>query len=410
MDILRRALLRNSLKTAGVMALGPALAQVPRIASAETGSLMALGPLREPDALGIRLPAGFSARQIAQAFRRVPNTQQTWHIFPDGGACFPTPEGGWVYASNCEFPVAGGAQAVRFAANGDIIDAYNILSGTSLNCAGGATPWGTWLSCEERDWGYVWECDPLGINKAVRHPAMGAFKHEAAAVDAERQHVYMTEDVGDGCLYRFTPKQYPDLSQGVLEVAVVEGFDTATDIAPDQEVGVRWLPVDYAAPSLARGIGSLSLQAIPTRHQIAEATHFKGGEGIWYQDDILYFTTKGDDRVWELHVGTQTLSVLYDFKTAENPILSGVDNIVVTPAGEVIVAEDGGDMQLVVVNSEGDVSPLLQVMDQDHSELTGPAFNPVGDRLYFSSQRGPKRRFPSNIGVTYEVQGPFGAA
>jgi secreted PhoX family phosphatase len=68
---------------------------------------------------------------------------------------------------------------VRFASSGEVIDAYQILSGTNLNCAGGLTPWGTWLSCEETLTGRVWECDPLGENEAVVRPAMGVFKHEA---------------------------------------------------------------------------------------------------------------------------------------------------------------------------------------------------------------------------------------
>ncbi|MCG8668720.1 MAG: PhoX family protein [Pseudomonadales bacterium] len=407
MDTLRRAFLRRSLKTAGIAAMAPAMAQISRPAQASSTSLVQAGPLQAPDDLGIRLPVGFSSRRIAQAFYRVPNTRKGWHIFPDGGACFETDDAGWIYVSNSEFPAAGGVQAVRFNALGDIVDAYNILSGTSLNCAGGATPWNTWLSCEEHDLGFVWECDPYGNEKAVKRPYMGMFKHEAVAVDPINQHLYLTEDTGDGCFYRFTPDDYPNLESGLLEVAVIDGFDAATDIDPDAIVDVRWLPVEAPFPQFEKTKSSALLNSVPTRYQVEDATHFRGGEGIWYHDQRVFFTTKGDNRVWELDLQAQKLSILYDINTNPNPILSGVDNVTVAPSGEVIVAEDGGDMQLVAINEFGDVAPIVQVVDQDHSEITGPAFNPAGKRLYFSSQRGPKKRFPQNLGITYEVLGPF---
>ncbi|MCG8317607.1 MAG: PhoX family protein, partial [Pseudomonadales bacterium] len=329
-----------------------------------------------------------------------------WHIFPDGGACFEAGEG-WIYVSNSEFPAAGGVQAIRFDGAGNIENAYRILSGTSLNCAGGKTPWNTWLSCEEHDLGYVWECDPYGEKSAVKRPYMGMFKHEAVAVDPVNGHLFLTEDTGNGCFYRFTPQEYPNLAQGILEVAVVDGYETASNIEPDNEVTIRWEQVPAPFPEVRKTSHSTLINSTPTRLQVASATHFDGGEGIWYHQGQLFFTTKGDNRVWELDLQTQRLSVLYDFDTAANPILSGVDNVTVAPSGDVVVAEDGGDMQLVAVNEYGDVAPILQVVDQDHSEITGPAFNPAGNRLYFSSQRGPGKRFPKNLGVTYEVLGPF---
>ena len=387
--------------------MAPAMAQLSQTANASTSSLVELGPLQAPDALGIRLPKGFSSRKIGQAFYRVPNTRRAWHIFPDGGACFETPDAGWIYVSNSEFPVVGGVQAVRFNVAGDIVDAYNILSGTTLNCAGGATPWNTWLSCEEHDLGFVWECDPFGQKKAIKRPMMGMFRHEAVAVDPVKQQLYLTEDIEDGCLYRFTPDQYPDLENGILEVAIIDGVSEATTVDPDNQVSLRWQQVPVPFPEFSSSAGSTTFNTIPTRYQISEAARFNGGEGMWYHQQRVFFTTKGDNRVWELDLMTQQLAVLYDFATAPDPILSGVDNVTVAPSGDVIVAEDGGDMQLVAINEFGDVAPIVQVVDQDHSEMVGPAFNPAGNRLYFSSQRGPKRRFPQNLGITYEILGPF---
>ena len=103
----------------------------------------------------------------------------------------------------------------------------------------------------------------------------------------------------------------------------------------------------------------------------------EGGEGVWYQDDRVFFATKGDDRLWMLNTTAQTIEVVYDMATATAPnnILSGVDNITMTPFGEVLVAEDGGSMQVVVVYPDGVLVPLLQIVGQDQSEIAGIAIN-----------------------------------
>jgi secreted PhoX family phosphatase len=96
--------------------------------------------------------------------------------------------------------------------------------------------------------------------------------------------------------------------------------------------------------------------------------------------------------------------VIYDDDTSPNPVLTGVDNIVGSASGDLFVAEDGGNMELVVIEPGGATSVFLRVVNQTGSELTGPAFDPSGTRLYFSSQRGPTG---TGSGVTYEVTGPF---
>jgi secreted PhoX family phosphatase len=371
----RRAFLRVGLAGAAVAAFGPRLA-------ACGPDLGPYGELGAADANGIKLPSGFTSRVLARSGSPVPGTTYTWHAAPDGGATFPVAGGGWAYVSNSELGTgAGGAGALRFGADGAVVGASRILSGTARNCAGGPTPWGRWLSCEEFDGGRVWECDPLGVAAAVVRPALGVFTHEAAAVDPVRGHVYLTEDKPDGRLYRFRPAAYPDLSSGVLEVATVAGGT------------VRWTAVPD--PSAA---------VLPTRQQVPGSTAFNGGEGAWYADGTLWFTTKGDNRLWELDVGTSQLTVLYDATRYANPVLTGVDNIVQARNGDLYVCEDGGDMQLVIVRPNGDVWAFLQVTGQSGSELTGAAFDPSGTRLYFSSQRGPTG---TGSGITYEVRGPF---
>jgi uncharacterized protein len=358
----------------------------------------ALGDLQPADANGLRLPAGFTSRVVARSLLPVPSgpwefLDYAWHILPDGGATFAQNDGGWIYVSNSESlaELGGGASALRFDPDGRVRSAYRILSGTRLNCAGGPTPWGTWLSCEEIAFGFVYECDPAGIVTARRCRALGAFKHEAVAVDPVYRHLYLTEDESDGRLYRFSPANYPDLSAGRLEVAIV-----------DQTSGVvSWRALPLPDPTVTP-LGYLW----PTRKQVSSSTAFNGGEGIWYHEGTVYFTTKGDNRVWALDTHTQRLRILYDAATSASPILRGVDNVTVSASGKVIVAEDGGDMQLVVVDAGGQATPLLQIEGQASSEITGPAFSPAGDRLYFSSQRGPYGDGQS-LGITYEVRGPF---
>jgi secreted PhoX family phosphatase len=136
---------------------------------------------------------------------------------------------------------------------------------------------------------------------------------------------------------------------------------------------------------------------------------FSGGEGCYYDDGICYFTTKGDNRVWAYDAAAGRLDLAYDddLVTGGEPPLTGVDNITGTSSGDLYVAEDGGNLEINLITREGTVTPFLRVVGHDESEITGPAFAPDGNRLYFSSQRGQSGAAAGTDGYTFEVTGPF---
>ncbi|MFD0265275.1 alkaline phosphatase PhoX [Streptomyces sp. NPDC127106] len=382
----RRTFLRGAAVGTSAAAFGGTLMRGAAYAAPAQPGPGPYGALDPADANGIMLPSGFTSRVVARSGQTVSGTSYKWHSAPDGGACYADGTG-WIYVSNSEINPSGGASAVRFNASGAVTSAYRILSSTRQNCAGGKTPWNTWLSCEEVSLGYVYETDPWGVNAAVRRPAMGRFKHEAAAADPVRRAVYLTEDESDGCFYRFLPATWGNLSSGTLQV-LVAGSGTS---------------------------GSFSWQNVPdpdgspttTRNQVSGAKRFNGGEGCHYANDTVWFTTKGDNRVWQLNLAGSTYELAYDdsLVVGGGAPLTGVDNVTGSSFGDLYVAEDGGTMEICVITPDDVVAPFLRINGQSASEITGPAFSPAGNRLYFSSQRGTSGS--SSGGITYEVTGPF---
>ena len=380
---------RRKVLRAGALAITAGVGALSK-SNVARASVEGFGPLLPADENGLRLPEGFSSRIVAQSGSEVGTTGHVWHAAPDGGATFATGDGGWLYVSNAEgFPGSSGVGVIRFASDGSIADAYSILTGTWRNCAGGTTPWGTWLSCEEISAGRVYECDPYSPgSQGIVRPALGVFNHEAAVVDPIGGHVYLSEDRSNGLLYRFTPNSYPDLSSGILEAAEILDPLGQGSIAPGE---VR--PLDWHQVPDPSGASS------STRHQVPAATSFNGGEGLWYEGGSVILGTKGDNRVWRIDLGRQEIEIVYDFATAPSAPLTGVDNVLATSAGDIFVAEDGGDMQIVAITPSGEVNPFIEISGVSGSEVTGPALSPDGTRMYFSSQRNP--------GTTYEVAGDF---
>lgn len=375
----------------GAMLTGVAL--VPWLSSCEkTYDIKGLSPT--PDENGLLLPPNCRSRIIARSGETVKNSDYVWHSAPDGAGVLPVEDGGWIYLSNAEMSGKnGGVGAIRFNSDGDIVSAYPILTGSNRNCGGCITPWGTWLSCEEVSNGITWECDPMGIKKAIALPNLGVFNHESITIDPKSNALYLTEDTKKGCFYRFSPKVtdegHVDLTQGLLEVAVINNIDK-----------VEWKRIEDPM-AIAK----------PTRKQVKESTKFNGGEGIAYHNGVIYFDTKGDDKIWKYDIQTSSISIFYNAADYAVPVLTGVDEITMYD-DSLLICEDDGDMQVVAITpknahnketSELDIKPILQLLDQDKSEVTGVALSPDKSRLYFSSQRGFSGQ-PGD-GITYEITG-----
>jgi sugar lactone lactonase YvrE len=404
----RRALLRNGALATGALALGPAFWKQALAAPATPGE-SPYGPLAAtPDANGFRLPQGFTSRVVARANEVVPGTTYRLPTFPDGQATYGLADGGWILATNSETPnFEGGVSAIRFDASGAPQAAYRILTNTSTNCSGGPTPWGTWLSCEETDRGAVWECDPTKASQGVRRPALGLFKHEAVAVDSVGQRLYLTEDNSDGGFYRFTPELYPVLDRGLLEVAVVAADGSVT-----------WVPVPNPQPGSGDPL---------TKDQVPQMTQFKRGEGIWFDSGVVYVATTSDNKVHAYDTVAQRIDVIYDRASHPDSPLSGVDNMTVSPSGDLFICEDngadGGTLDIGMITPDDVVSRFCSVQGPEHvfpgalpapadvipssSELTGPIFDPSGTRLYVCSQRSRRAGVGPPSGAIYEITGPF---
>ena len=390
-QLTRRRLLQSGAATAAALTFGPPwLRQA--LAAPATGGASPYGPLGAADANSLMLPPGFTSRLVARGLAPVSGSGYVWPIFSDGQATFRTGDGGWILVTNSESLAAlgAGSSAIRFSPDGAITDAYRILGGTNANCAGGPSRWGTWLSCEEADDGLVWECDPAGVLPAEARPALGVFKHEAATVDPVAGRVYLTEDSPDAGLYRFTPDDYPSLERGTLEVATGD---------PDGVVGWEAVP----DPTTAR-------TGVPTRQQVPGMARFQSAEGIWYAGGVCYFTTKTDKVVWAYDCRSNRIERLFDRRLAMSSSLDAVDNVTCTAVGDVLVCEDGGNLEVALITAEREISPLLRFTGPDHegSEVCGAVFDPSGTRLYVTSQRAfPVGSGQPGPGAVYEISGPF---
>lgn len=297
------------------------------------------------------------------------------------------------------------------------------LVGTNRNCAGGVTPWKSWLSCEEdvtkksgeveQDHGYVFEVPAMqqGVTKPIPLTDMGRFNHEAVAVDPTTGIVYQTEDRNDGLIYRFIPKIKTDLKSGgrlqVLAVKDKRSFDTRnwddTLMKLNEPLKVEWLDIDNAtSPN----------DDLRYRGFEAGAARFARGEGMWFGENELYFacTNGGPKELGQIfryrlssgkgsEVANTSNGTLELFAESEDKsVLHMCDNLTISPWGAIFLCEDNGRSNHIrIINQNGQINTFA-TNKSSKSELAGIVFSPSGKTLFVNIQEN---------GDTLAITGPW---
>lgn len=474
MSLSRRGFLgRSAVAGAGIAFVGSTeMLLAPGAAAAEAGDErhghpkppeFGYGPLVADPAGKLALPAGFSYQIVTQTGVTKLESGQYTPAAHDGTGAFHRHGGGTVLVNNHElgafadeeFPVptldrytydpvlGGGCTVVETDRHGRRVREYVGVAGTAVNCAGGKTPWDTWLTCEEtellagqggatKDHGYVFEVDPYD-NRANRDPkpikALGRFAHEAAAVDPWRGHIYLTEDASspNGLFYRWEPPRHYRGGRGRLKAladnagvlaamkcvdasgAHVDDLSRATEIGT--AYGVTWVPVpDRDARTVS----------IRKQFTTSDVTRGRKLEGMWWGDGGAYVVTSfarkespgiaHDGQVWFYDPNRRRITLKLRFGVNPTPEVDGPydgpDNITVSPYGGVILAEDGSGVQHLVGATSGNRTYPLARNDlnigspekPEFSEFTGPTYSLDG-RILFANVQDP--------GIMYAIKGPW---
>lgn len=410
------------------------------------------GPLvPDPDGL-LDLPKGFRYRVLSREGDPLRSGEGTVPSHPDGMTALPGRHGRVHLVRNHEnrptakFSVPtvegltydpagkGGCTALTLDADGDVLSERVAIAGTAVNCAGGPSPWGTWLTCEEtedkagtngytKDHGFIFEVDPTHPRRtgAVPLTAMGRFQHEAVAIDPYRGIVYETEDAFDrpfGLFYRFLPNKPLGgvgslRAGGRLQAMRVPGVP---DLSSVQETGatfdgIEW--VDVPDP-LAAGT--------PTRLQDygrGGITHAQKLEGCYWGGSCVYFVSSfaiaedgsaADHRgqVWRYDPARRRLTLVVVFGPDTDVQLPGEspDNICLAPGGGLMVCEDGDGAQHVFgLTRRGEVYAMARGRQNigtpekpEWGEFAGVTFAPGGETMYVNCY---------TPGTTFAVTGPW---
>ncbi len=436
----RRTLLRAGAGLGLSMATGPLdlLGLFGGLARADAATGAALrapgnggyGPLK-PAGPVLELPEGFRYVRFGEEGSPMAGGVPT-PPFHDGMAAFSggpgvirlvrnheVPDIGQAFARPAYDPVAtGGTTTLVFdSREGRLLSSFASLAGTFHNCAGGPTPWGSWLTCEEgtsgprvgfkRLHGYVFEVPASADGPVDPTPlkAMGRFVHEAVAVDPVSGIVYLTEDRPTAGFYRFVPKTPGTLRLGGrLQMLAVDGrprYDTRTSQPGGVALPATWVDIKDPDPHDA-GWNPLSVfnQGLGLGGAI-----FSRLEGCCFdQGRVLLTATAGGDahcgQVWEYQPqpdGTGRLRLVFESPAPQ--FLRSPDNVTVSPRGGVLLCEDhDGTDRLVGLDPEGRVFEFARNR-LSHGEFAGLTYGPsVGHWLFVNIQ---------SPGMTLAITGPW---
>lgn len=429
---------RTAVAAAGLAVAGPLTAFRARTAVGAPVEGDGYGPLIDQGELA--LPRGFHHRVISREGDPMSDGAPTPGIF-DGMAAFPGPRNTTILIRNHENRRRSGESAVVVPAelrydpdpsynggctklvvtrSGKVAESFAIQGGTSTNCAGGRTPWGTWITSEEVvdtgstgvRHGYDFEIDAQASGPVKAEPIRGAGRLVHEAVGWLDGALYQTEDRSpNACLYRYVPSTRPrragDLarSTGVLEALVIEGrpgVHTSAGLPVGRPMRVGWVRIDEPEPAG----DTVRLEA-----GAKGAALFDRQEGCWVANDRFYFCcTLGGPanlgQVWELDPAAGTLTLIYESPGAHE--LKNPDNLVVTPTGDLLLCEDADPpMFLRLLTTDGEISDFARAIDAPESEFCGACFDPSGSVLFVNQQGNRDGGGEKTPARTYAITGPW---